>query len=128
MALIATGTAVYVPAHVLVLLIGSAFRMAAGAGENCVVGRIVMARGAHTIGAPMVGGEPCVIEGRSLPGSSVVARQASGRKVRGCMIRIGRRLVIRLVARIAIRRDGGVVVVYMATGAGNCRVLAGERK
>ena len=44
------------------------------------------------------------------------------------MNRIRGGIVIRFVAAVAIRREGGVVVVHMATGAGNLYVETRQRK
>ena len=69
-----------------------------------------------------------VIECRSSPRCRGVASVAGSRKSRGSMIRIGRAIPICLVAPIAGRGQGGVVVVCVALRTGNCGVGAGQRE
>lgn len=108
--------------------IGLRLGVAIRALEYGIVGRVGMARRADTVGPAVVCREPSVVEGRSLPRSSVVARLASGRKI-GCrVVRVGCGLIVRLVTRIAVCRNGRVVVVHVATGTGHGRVLARERE
>ena len=87
-----------------------------------------MASGTHAVGIAMVGREPGVIEGRSLPGGGGVTRLAGGREIRRRMIWIGRGLIVGFVTGKAIRRNRGVVVVHVTAGAGDGGVLAGERE
>jgi len=85
-------------------------------------------RGAHAIRISMVRREPGVIESRIQPVRGGVARVASCRESGRRMVRIGRTLVVPLVARVAIRRYRRVVVVHVAIRAGRCCVRAGQRK
>ena len=71
---------------------------------------------------------PGVIEHSIKPGVGVVTGLTRGGEVRGRVIRIGRTVVIRLVARVAIRIGDVVVAVDVAIRAGPWRhsVLAGQ--
>lgn len=85
-----------------------------------------MASGADSSRVAVVGREPGVVEGRACPRGGGVAGLA-GRRETGCrVIGIGRGLVIGLMTRKAIGRNRGVVVVHVATRAGDRRVLAGQ--
>jgi len=76
----------------------------------------------------VIGGEPGVIEGRSQPAGCVVASGTGCRKSCGRVVGIIGSRVIRLVARIAIRGQAGVVVVHVALSAGNLKVESGQRE
>jgi len=69
-----------------------------------------------------------VVERRRLPRGSVVADGACRGNSRGSVRRICRAVEIFGVARIAIRRNGTVVVVNVARTAGNAHMCAGERE
>ena len=96
-------------------------RMAVSAGEDRVVVGIRVAVGADSVGVAMVHWEPGVIELSVRPLDGVVAGGASGREVRGCVIRIVRVQVVRFVAAVAVRRQVLVVVVDVAIRAGSRR-------
>lgn len=76
----------------------------------------------------MIGGEPGVIKGRSQPAGCVVASRTGRRKSCRRVVRIIGGHVIRLVARIAVRGQAGVVVVHVALSAGNLNVESGQRE
>ncbi len=85
-----------------------------------------MACGANSSCIAVVGREPGMVEGRPCPRGGGVAGLA-GRRETGCrVIGIGSGLVIGLMTREAIGRNRSVVVVHVATGAGDRRVLAGQ--
>jgi len=75
-----------------------------------------------------VDGKPGVVERRAGPRRGVVAGGASGGEVGRDVVRILDARVIRLVARIAVGRDRGVVVGDVARRAGYRDVRAGERE
>lgn len=87
-----------------------------------------MACGANSSCIAVIGWEPDVVEGRSRPRRRGVAGLAGGWETGSRVIRIRRGLVISLVTGEAASRNRGVVVVYVAIGAGHGRVLAGQRK
>lgn len=85
-----------------------------------------MASGANSSRVAVVGREPGVVEGCTSPRGGGVTGLA-GRRETGCrVIGISSGLVIGLVTREAIGRNRSVVVVHVATGAGDRRVLAGQ--
>jgi hypothetical protein len=65
----------------------------------------------------MIGWEPGMVEGRICPRRGAVAGVARGWKSGRDMVGIRCALIIRLVARVAVRRHGRVVVVHMAARA-----------
>ena len=70
-----------------------------------------------------------VIEGRRLPGALVVARRAVRAEPGTGMVRIGRRVVIRQVARVAVRRRARVpVAVALQAVHVRVRSLQGEAR
>ena len=71
-----------------------------------------------------------MVERCPCPGSCVVTSRAVCRKNgwRRFMNWIRGGVVVGLVATIAVRRKRRVVVVYMTSGAGNLRVISGQRK
>ena len=102
--------------------------MAVGALEHRVVARVRMTRGADTIRVPVIGREVRVIESRSCPRRRGMASRARIRETRRRVIRIGRAVVIRLVAAHARRRQRGVVVIHVAVRAGHGRVRPSQRE
>jgi hypothetical protein len=76
----------------------------------------------------MVRREPGVVESRIQPIGGGVACVASCRESRRRMVRIGRALVVGLVARVASCRHGRIVVVHVAIRAGCSRVRTSQRK
>jgi len=69
-----------------------------------------------------------MIKGRGRPRRGGVAQSAIGRETRSYVIRIGSPGEILGVARIAIGRKGGVVIVDVACSAGHRDVRAGQRE
>jgi hypothetical protein len=128
MALVAIRAVVNVVAHTVMIRIGLALGMATRASKYGVVGWVGVTGGAHAIGSAMVRRKPGVIEGRPLPRSGGVTGLAGRGEVRRRMVRIGRGLIVSFVAGIAVRRDRGVVVVYVTTGASDRGVLARKRE
>jgi hypothetical protein len=70
----------------------------------------------------------CVIERSPRPRSRRMACRASGWVASALVIRIVCPVVVRGMAAVAVRRHRRVVVVHMATGAGNGHVGARQRK
>jgi len=96
--------------------------VATGALEDGIVVRVDVARGAHAVGIPVIDGELRilrVIERGASPRCRVVTRLArGGEELRLRRVtRIGRVVVISLVAADASNRQRGVVVVHVAVGA-----------
>ncbi len=106
---------------------GLVMRMTSHTGKDHVVRRIRVAIGAGGRAA-MSPWEPGVIERRAGPRRGGVAGLAGGGKAGGGVIGIGGGAVFRFVAGIAVRRNGGVVVVDVAVGAGDCDVLTRQGK
>lgn len=128
MALVAVDAVVHVPADALVLRIGICFRVAVGTGKYRVIIRIGVAGRAHTVCVPMVNREVGVIPVCRDPRCGVMASGAGSRKSCRRVVGISRASVIGLVARVAVRRQGRVVVVDVATGAGNGHVRSRQRE
>ena len=131
MALITVNTIVNIPADGGMLKIGRIpTSVALRALEDRVVRRVGVAHRTHATGRVFAvrQGEPGVIECCAGPGSRRVAGHTGGRET-GC--RVGRICcgVVRCrVATIAIRWQGGVIVVYVAHSTGNRSrgVIAGQ--
>ena len=87
-----------------------------------------MASGANSSRIAVVGWEPGVAKRRSRPRCCGVAGLAGGWEPGSRVIRIRRGLIVGFVTGEAVGRNGCVVVVHVATGAGHGRVLAGQRK
>lgn len=128
MALVAVDAVVHVPADTLVLRISICFRVAVGTGEYRVIVGIGVAGRAHTVSVPMVNREVGMVPVGRDPRRGVMASGAGGRKSGRRVVRIGRSGVIGLVARVAVRRQGRVIVVYVTAGARNVDMEAGQRK
>lgn len=107
-------------------------RVAGDTGERRIICAVHVACGASDphglVVRSGIDGEPGVIERGPGPGGGVMAGLASGRKGRGNMVRVGGTRVLRLVARIAIRRCGREVSVDVTTGAGHRGVRSRQRK
>ena len=107
--------------------------MAGDAGEH---GKIIGIGVAIRAGCPrilMAAGidreiRPIMIEGRRCPGRGSVAGQTGGGEMRRLMIGIGRAVVVRLMAVIAIRRRALILPVDVAQVAGQAYVRSGQRK
>jgi len=127
-AAIAVHAVVDVPTHVLVLAVGARLRVAIRALEHRVVIRIGMAGGTYPVRTAMIHRKPCVIESGSQPAGRAVAGDARGRETNRNVIRVGRACVVQLVAAVAVRGHGGVVVVHVATGARDRRMRTRQRE
>lgn len=103
MALIAIVAVVDIAADSLMLRIRLALGMAVCAREHGIVRGIGMAGRTHTIGSAMSCWEPGVIEYRTQPGSRTVARLARSGETGRHMVRVGRALIVLLVAAVASR-------------------------
>jgi len=105
-------------------------RMATRALENEVVAWIRVAGGTNAVGVAVIHWEPGVIKRGSEPACSRVTGQAGCCKDgwRGLVDRIRSSSIIRGMATIAIRRESGVVVVYVATGARHLNVVTRQRE
>jgi len=133
MALVTHSRRIGVPSHVSVGRIDRRFsvRVAVDAGKGTVVRRVQMAVAAcgPDVGvSPGIDWEPGVVKRRSGPGCGCVACCAGSGKSRSQVIGILNSRVIRLMARVAIGRNGGVVVGDMAGSAGHRSVGAGQRE
>src|SRR5437016_3052468 len=96
--------------------------MASRALEHGIVTRVSVADTTDAVGATVIQREPGVIERRSRPCRRRVARLTGRREPGSLMVRACRGGILRLVTRIAIHRNGRVVVVYVAIGARHGRV------
>lgn len=126
MALITIVAVVHIPADSLVLLVCLIFGVAVRASEHGEIRRVGVAGVTHAIRPAMIRREIWMIEDCSLPRGSVVARLAGRREAGRDVVRIGRVLVILLVAAIAVRRQICVVVVNVALIAGQSGVRASQ--
>jgi len=123
MALVTVDAVVHIPVYVRVADVsGVVAAMTARTLEHGVVIRIRMARGANTVGVPMVDWESRVlrvIERRTRPRGRVMARRAGGReelRLRG-VAGIGGVVVIGLMAADTSRGQRRVVAVDVAFSA-----------
>ena len=127
MALVAVDAVVHIPIHVLVVEVsGIVAAVATRALEYCVVAGINVAGSTHAVGVAMVDrelGVLRVIECRTGPGGRVVAVRASSRKELRLrrVARIGRVVVVRLMATDARQGQRRVVAVDMAVRANTRR-------
>ena len=128
MTVVAIDTVVYVSADAVVICIRLCLRMTVRTLKNCVVARIGVASGTHTIGATMIRGEPGVIEGCIKPAGGGVTYPTGGRESGSNVVRTRRALVNRLVTGIAIRGSVVVVVLYVALSAWNAHMRSGQRE
>ena len=129
MALVAVVAVVHIPTHVRMTEIRRVpTAVAIRALEHLVVARIGVTGRADPIRVPVVDWEIRVIESRSRPCRGGVAGRARSREPCRRVIRIGRAVVIRLVAAHARGRQRGVVVVHVAVGAGHGRVRPRQRE
>jgi hypothetical protein len=128
MTLVTIHAVVYVSTHFGVAPIRVVVAMATCALEDRVVVGVRVAGCADSVRVPVVHWEVGMVERRSGPGRRRVARGASGREARRSVIRIRRAVVIRLVTPNACRWQRCVVVVHMATCAGDGGVRPSERE
>ncbi len=126
--LVAVDAVVNIAADPLVLLIGIGLGMAISAGEDRVIAWVGVARCAHSIGISVTQREVGVIPVRRNPRGGVVARGACGWEPGRRVVGIAGTAVVSLVTGVAVRRQGRVIVVDVATGARNRRMRAGQRK
>jgi hypothetical protein len=126
---IAINAVVDIPADVRVLEIGGVVvPMASGTLEDAIVAGIRVAGRTDSIGVPVIGVEPGVIEGRASPSYGCVAGLASRCEPGGDVVGIVSPLVIDLMAAVAVGGEARIVIVYMTARAGNANVGACERK
>ena len=136
MTLVTVDAVVHVPIDLRVLeVIRIVAAMAAGALEDRIVIRVGMARGANTVCIAMVNrelGVLRVIEGGTGPGGGVVAVLARCREELWLrrVARIGRVVVIGLMASDTSRRQSRVVAVDVTIGAlpRRDRMRSGQRE
>jgi len=133
MALVAIHAVVHIPAHVRVMeIVGVAASMAGSvdARKDGVVVGVDVAGRAHPGCVAVIDAPPGMVEGRAGPRRGGVTSGAGGRedRRRGLVDRIGGAVVIRRVTAVASRGERGVVVVYVATGAGDFGVEARQRE
>jgi hypothetical protein len=131
MALVAVHAVVDIPADVRVMeIVRVPAPMATRTLENRVVVRIRMAGGTNTVGVAVINVPPAVIKSRAGPCRCVVTGGASRREDgwRRLMDGIRSVVVVRRMAAVARRGEGGLVVVYVATGAGDLGVEARQRE
>jgi hypothetical protein len=131
MALVTIHAVVHIPADVRVMeIVGVPAPMATRALENRVVGWTRVAGGTNAVSIAVFNVEPGVVERRPSPCSRIVTSRASSCENcrRGLMDRICSSGIVRGMAAVTIRGEGGVVVVYVATGAGHFRVKARQRE
>jgi len=131
MALVTVHAVVHIPADVRVMeIVRVPAPMATRALENRVVGWTRVAGGTNAVSIAVINVEPGVVERCAGPCSRVVTSRASSceNSWRGLMDWIGSSSIIRGMAAVTIRREGGVVVVHVATGAGHFRVKARQRE
>ena len=119
MTLITVDAVVDITPNTLVVLVGIGLGVAVGTGKDRVIVRVRVAGRANAIRPPVIHREVGVIEVRRDPRGRVVAGSAGSREARGHMVRISSSVVVGLMARIAVGRQSGVVVVDVAACAGN---------
>lgn len=128
MALIAVHAVVHIVAHTAVIRSCLGSSVANRTLENRIIARIRMARRAHALRVAMRHREPGVVKRSSTPRRRRVTSLASRREPGGHVVGVGRCLIHRSVAAIAIGRKARIVIVHVATAAGNRGVRPGERK
>ena len=131
MALVAIHTVVHIPADIRMLEIACVpAAMALRALKHLVVARICVAGCANSIRVTVIYVEPRVVEYGAGPCGGRMARVASGREPSRFVVRIGRVVVIRLVAAHACGRQRRVVVIDVAHHAshGRCGMESSKRE
>jgi len=133
MAAVAGRAFIPIPRYLGVMRVGFRLSMTAEAIEHLVVARVRVTGRAARPGTAMPARvdaeiEPIVIEVRRLPSRSRVTGHALRVEGRRRMIRIRRRFVVRPVARIAVGRRAGVLVVRVALRARDRRMRPGQRE
>jgi len=115
--------------HIGVTEVGSVvIAVATRALEHTVVACIRVASCADPVRVAVIHREVRVIERRARPRRCCVASGAGRREPGGSVVRIGRAVVVALVATHAGRRQRRVVVVHVAISAGHGGVRAGQRE
>jgi len=128
MALVAINAVKHVAAYATVPRVRRRGGMASGALKNRIVTGIGVAGRTDTLGVAVANGKPGVIERRSGPNRSCVARITGRREPGGRVVGIVGPLVVHLVTGITVGRKSGVVVVHVTTRAGRAGVRAAQRK
>jgi hypothetical protein len=126
--LVAIDAVVHIAGNALVVPVGLCLRVTVRTLEDRIIVRIGMAGGAHAACVAVVCREPGVVERGSGPGCGGMAGLAGGGESCRGMVRVRGPVVVRLVAGVAVRGQGGVVVVHVTTGAGHRGVRAGQGK
>ena len=108
-------------------------RVAVDALEGREVPGVLVAVAARRPATPVRAGvdrevAPVVVEVGPAPGARVVAVLARRREARRRVVRVGRAVVVRLMARVAVGRRAGVAAADVAGRAGDPRVRAGQRE
>jgi hypothetical protein len=130
-ALVTIHAVIDIPADVRVTEIGRVpAPVATRALENRVVARIRVAGRAHTVSVPVGHWEPGMVERCPCPCRCIVASRAGGRENSGrrFMNWIRGGVVVGQVATVTGRRKRGVVVIYVAKGAGYGGMKSGQRE
>lgn len=102
--------------------------VATGALKHAVIVGIRMASRADPVGVAVIHREICVVERRPRPRRRRVAGGAGVRETGRRVVRIGRAVVVALVATHARGRQRRVIVVHVAIGAGHGGVRSGQRE
>ena len=128
MTLITIDAVVDITANALVPRVGIGLGVAVGTSKGRVIVRVRVAGRAHAIRPPVVHREVGVIEVRRDPRRGVVAGGAGSGEARGHVVRIRGSVVVDLMARIAVGRQRGVVIVDVAACARNRHMGARQGK
>ncbi len=129
MALIAVDAVVHITPDTGMVRVSLSLSVAVSALEDRVVVRILVAVAARP-GVPVRHREPGVIERGPCPGCRCMASLARRGETGGRVGRIGRAIVVRRMAGVAVGRRPGEDVVDVATGAGYVHMGSrqGERR
>lgn len=130
-ALVTVHAVVDVPTHIGMVEVGRVvISMASSALEDRIITRVGMAGSAHAIRISVIGREVRVVERGPSPGRCGVARGAGRGEAGGCMVRVRRPVVVRLMAAHASGWQRRVVIVHVAhhAGHGGGGVETGERE
>jgi hypothetical protein len=104
-ALVTVHAAVYVSTNIRMFEIGCVvISMASSALEDGIIARVRMASSAHAIRISVIRREVRVVEGGPCPRRGGVARGAGRGEAGGRMVRVGRPVIVRLMAAHAGRR------------------------
>jgi len=128
MALIAIRAVIDIAADTLMVRVGLALSVTVRTLEHRVIVGIGMASRTDACGSAMVRREPGVVEGGSKPARRGVTGLAGRREACRYVIGIRSALIDAFVARVAIGRNAGVVVVDVTVGASHAGMRAGQRE